>query len=94
MMTLHNVGAVHGLVTHRYNSLLPCLQTIWVLDRHSRTVIGRTRHVTSQIWSRIVWLTVLKIHIGGLSFAELEIDKTVHLEFYLLLSGRSKHQFQ
>ena len=36
-----------------YVSLLPCLQTIGVLDRDSRKVIGRTRHVTSPIWSRI-----------------------------------------
>ena len=35
-----------------------------------------------------------KICIVGLSFAELEMGKTVHLESYLLLSGRSKHQFQ
>ena len=74
--------------------LLPCLQTIRVSDRDSRTVIGRTRHVTSPIWSRIDWLTGPKIRIVGLSFAELEMDKTVHLEFYLPLSGRSKHQFQ
>ena len=55
-------------------------------------VIGRIRHVTSPIWSRIDWLAGPKIRIVGL--AELEMDKTVHLEFYLLLSGRSKHQFQ
>ena len=30
----------------------------------------------------------------GFSFAELQMDKTVHLEFYLPLSWRSKHQFQ
>ena len=36
--------------------LLPCLQTIQVSDRKSRTVIGRIRHVTSPIWSRIDWL--------------------------------------
>ena len=71
-------------------TLLPCLQTIRVSDRDPRTVIGRTRHVTSPIWSRIDWLTCLKIRIVGLSFAELELDKTVHLEFYLPLSGRSK----
>ena len=74
--------------------LLPCLQTIRVSDRDSRTVIGRIRHVTSPIWSRIDWLAGPKIPIVGLSFAELEIDKTVHLEFSLLLSGNSKHQFQ
>ena len=84
-------GKTAGLL---YNQLLACLQTIQVLDRNSRTVIGRTRHVTSAIWSRIDWLTFPKIHIVGLSFAELEIDKTLHLEFYLPLSGRSKHQFQ
>ena len=33
--------------------------------------------------SRIDWLTGPKIRIVGLSFAELEMDKTVHLEFYL-----------
>ena len=32
--------------------------------------------------------------LTSLSFAELEMDKTVHSEFYLPLSGRSKHQFQ
>ena len=74
--------------------LLLCLQTIRVSDRHSRAVIGRTRHVTSPIWSRIDWLTGPKIRIAGLRFAELEMDKTVHSEFYLPLSGRSKHQFQ
>ena len=57
-------------------------------------MIGRIRHVTSPIWSRIDWLAGPKIRIVGLSFAELEMDKTVHLEFYLLLSGSSKHQFQ
>ena len=70
-------------------NLLPCLQTIQVSDQDSRTVIGRTRHVTSPIWSRIDWLTSLKICIVGLSFAAFEMDKTVHLQFYLLLSGRS-----
>ena len=75
-------------------SLLPCLETIRVSDRDFHTVIGRTRHVASQMWSRIDWLTGTKIRIVGLSFADLEMDKTVHLEFYLLLSGRSKHQFQ
>ena len=40
------------------------------------------------------WLTGPKIRIIGLSFAEIEMDKTVHLEFYLLLFGRRKHQFQ
>ena len=57
-------------------------------------MIGRTRHVTSPIWMRIDWLTGQKIHIVALSFAELEMDKTVHLEFHLPLSGRSKYQFQ
>ena len=71
--------------------LLPCLQTIRVSDRDSRTVIGKTRHVTSPIWSRINWLTGPKICTVGLSFAELEMDKTVHLEFYLPLSRSSKH---
>ena len=57
-------------------------------------MIGRTRHVTSEIWIRINWLTGPKIRIVGLSFAELEMDKTVYLEFYLRCSVRSKHQFQ
>ena len=78
-----------------YNCLLPCLQTIRISDRDSRTVIGRTLHVTSPILSHIHWLAGPKIRIVGLSFAELEMDKTVHLvEFNLPLSGRSKHQFQ
>ena len=75
-------------------NLLPCLQTIRIADRDSRAVIGRTRHVTSPIWSRIDWLTGPKIRIVGFSFAELEMDKTVHLQLYLPSSGRSKHQFQ
>ena len=45
--------------------------------RDSRTVIDRTRHVTSPIWSRIDWLICPKIHIVCLCFAELEMDKTV-----------------
>ena len=57
-------------------------------------VIGRIRHVTSPIWSRIDWLAGPKIRVVVLSFAELEMDETVHLEFYLRLSGSSKHQFQ
>ena len=77
---------------YRWRKLLPCLQTIRVSDRDSRTVIGRTRHVTSPIWSRIDWLTGPNIRIVGLSFAEVDMDKTVHLEFYLPLSGRSKHR--
>ena len=77
-----------------YRDLLSCLQIIRASDRDSRTVIGRTRHVTSPIWSRINWLTGPKIRIVGLRFAELEMDKTVHLEFYLPLSGTSNHQFQ
>ena len=77
-----------------YPPLLPCLQTILVSDirtisvSDSRTVIGRNRHVASPIWSRIDWPTSLKIRIVGLNFAELVMDKTVHLEFYLPLSGR------
>ena len=61
-----------------------------VSDQDSRTVIGRIHQVTSPIWSRIDWLAGPKIRIVDLSFAELEMDKTVHLEFYLPLSGRSK----
>ena len=71
--------------------LLPCLQTIWVSDQDSRTVIGRSRHVTSPICNHIDWLSGPKIHIIGLSFAEVEMGR---LEFHLPLSGRSKHQFQ
>ena len=63
------------IVQGQYFSLLPCLQTIRVSDRTSCTVIGRTRHVTSPIWSRIDWLTGPKIRIVGLSFAELEMGK-------------------
>ena len=81
-------------LSRQYFVLLPCLQTIRVSDRDSRTVIGRTRHVTSPIWSRIDWLTGPKIRIVGLSFADVEIDETVHLEFHLPLSGRRKHQFK
>ena len=57
-------------------------------------MIGRIRHVTSPIWSRIDWLAGPKIRTVGQSLAELEIDKTVHLKLYLPLSGRSKHQLQ
>ena len=52
--------------------LLPYLQTLWVSDRNSRTVIGRTRPVTSPIWRRIDWLTDPKIRIVDLSFAEVK----------------------
>ena len=75
-------------------SIIASLANNTASDRDSRTVIGRTCHLTSPIWSRIDWLTGPKIRIVGLSFAELELDKTAHLEFYLPLSGRSKHQFQ
>ena len=88
---------VRGLkdsVSDNISLLLPYLQTILVLDKDSSTVIGRTCHVTSPIWSRIDWLTGPKIRIVGFSFVQLEMDKTVHSELYLLLSGRSKHQFQ
>ena len=51
-------------------------------------------HVTSTTWSRNGWLDGPKIRIVGLSSAELEMDETVHLKIYLLLSGRGKHQFQ
>ena len=57
-------------------------------------MIGRTCHVTSPTGSSIDWLADLKIRIVGLSFSELEMDKTVHLKLYLPLSGRSKRQFQ
>ena len=58
-----------------------------VLDRYSCTVTGRTCLVTSPIWSHIDWLASSKIRIAGLRFAKLEMDKTVHLKLYLLLSG-------
>ena len=45
-------------------------------------MIGRTRRVTSPIWSRIDWLTGPNIRIVGFSFAELDMDKTVHLDFF------------
>ena len=72
----------------QYVALLLCLQTIQVSDRDSRTVIGRTRHVTSPIWSCTDWLTGPKIRLVGLSFAEVEMGKTFHLEFiYSCLGG-------
>ena len=41
------------------------------------------------------WLACCsKICIVGLSSAKLEMYKTVHLKFYLPLSGRSKHKLQ
>ena len=40
-------------------------------DRNYRTVIGRSCHVISPIWSRIDWLAGPKIRIIGLSFANL-----------------------
>ena len=68
------------------------------MDQNSRTVIGRTCHVASSIWSGIDWLAAglvgPKIRIDGLSYVELEMDKTVHLKLYLPLSVRSKHQRQ
>ena len=51
-------------------------------------------HVTSPIWSRFDWLAGLKIRIVGLRFAELEMDKTVHLKLYLPLSRRNKYQLR
>ena len=42
-------------------------------------MIGRTRHVTSPVWSRNDWLTGPKIRIVGHGFGELEMGKTVHL---------------
>ena len=63
--------------SHQVNEplLLPCLQTIQVSDRDSRTVSGRTRHVTSPIWTRIDWLTSPKSVLFVFSFAEVEMDK-------------------
>ena len=55
-------------------------------------MIGRTCHVTRITWSRIDWLAGPKIRNVGLSFVELEMDKTVHLKLYFPLSGRSKHE--
>ena len=55
-------------------------------------MIGRNRHVTSPIWSRIDWLASPKMRIVSAGFAELKRDKTVHLKINLPLSGRSKHQ--
>ena len=57
-------------------------------------MIGRTRHVTNPILNRIDWLAGPKISIVGQNFAELEMDETGHLNLYLPLSGRSKHQLQ
>ena len=85
---------IPGESKRQYTRLLPRIQTVRVSDRDFHTVIGRTRHMTSPIWSRIDWLTGPKIRIVCDSFAKLEMDKTVHLEFYLLFPGRSKHQFQ
>ena len=64
------------------------------LDKYSRKVIGRTRHVTSPIWNRIDWLVGPKIHVVGLSTADFETDKTVQLKLYLPLFGRNTHERQ
>ena len=56
------------------------------LDQDSQSVIGRTRHMTSPIWSPIDWFAGPKINIVELNFAELEIDKTVHLKLCLLFN--------
>ena len=63
-----------------------------VLDWYFCTVIGRTRHMTSPVWSSIDWLA--KIRIVGLSFSEIEMDKTVQLKLYLHLSGWNKHSLR
>ena len=66
-----------------------------ILDRSSCTVIGRTRHVTVQSEAILTGLPIRKcVLLVGLSFADFETDKTVHLILYLTLSGRSKHQLQ
>ena len=39
--------------------------------------------MASPIWRRIDWLAGPKIRIVGLSFAELEMDETVHLKLYI-----------
>ena len=57
-------------------------------------MIGRTRHVTSPIWSRIDWVSGPKIRIVGQSIAELEMDKTVQLKLYLPLSGEINMNFK
>ena len=51
----------------------------------SRAVIGRTRHVTNPIWTRIDWPAIPKIYIVGLKIAELEMDKIVYLKLYVPL---------
>ena len=58
-------------ISHKYMDFLLFLQTVRVSDRDFRTVIGRTRHLTSPIWSRIDWPTGPKIRIVGFSLAEL-----------------------
>ena len=50
-------------------------------------MIGRNRHMTSPIRSRIDWFAGPKIRIAGLSFSELQMDKTVDLKLYLPMSG-------
>ena len=80
-----NSSLTKRLESAQYTALFPCLQTIRVSDRDPGTVIGRTRHMTSPIWSRIDWLTGPKIRIVGLSFAEFEMDKTVHSEFLFIV---------
>ena len=68
-------------------ALLPCLQTIRVSDRDSRTVIGRTRHVTSPIWSRIDWLTGPKMHWPPTQLIRVECCSAMWLWKSLLCSG-------
>ena len=48
------------------------------------------RNFSQAIKSHIDWLAGPKILIVGLSFAELEMDKTVHFKLYLPLPGRCK----
>ena len=55
-------------------------------DHDSPTVIGRTRHVTSPVWNRTDWFAGPKVRSVGLSFTDFQMGRTVHLEFYLLLS--------
>ena len=67
-------------------------------DKQGKDVGNRTlcpyRNFSQAIRSRIDWLAGPKIRTVGRSFAEVEMNKPVHLEFHLALSGRSKHQFQ
>ena len=54
-------------------------------------VVGRTRHMTSLIWSRIDWLASLKIRIVGLSCTEHKVNDweeqiSTSVEYFNLLT--------